>query len=418
MMTEAEAKAVLDAYGIPTIETRMARHPAEASRIAKSLNAPVALKILSPDIVHKSEVGGVVLNLETPFEVEKAANAMLARVQETYPDARIEGFTVQKMAVRRPGTQELIVGVATDPMFGPVILFGQGGVAVEVIGDRAVALPPLNMNLAADLVHRTRVSSLLHGYRGRPPANMDALYSVLIQVSQMIVDFPEIVELDINPLRCDAAGVIALDAAIKVTKAKRDRERLAIRPYPAELEEIFTMKDGTGRKTLLRPIRPEDEPNHHVLVSKMTPEDIRFRFFGLVHELPHSEMARLTQIDYDREMAFIAEYTHEDATKETLGVVRTVTDPDNEKAEFAVLVRSDLKGTGLGKRLLVKMIEYCRSRGTGCIVGQVLKDNTRMLKFVEHLGFVQTKTIDGDIVEVEYDLSKPAVTDPEPGEID
>ncbi|MGE5516665.1 MAG: GNAT family N-acetyltransferase [Bacteroidota bacterium] len=416
MMTEAEAKAVLDAYGIPTIETRMARHPAEASRIAKSLNAPVALKILSPDIVHKSEVGGVVLNLETPFEVEKAANAMLARVAETYPDARIEGFTVQKMAVRKPGTQELIVGVATDPIFGPVILFGQGGVAVEVIADRAVALPPLNMNLAADLVQRTRVSSLLRGYRGRPPANMDALYSVLIQVSQLIVDFPQVKELDINPLRCDASGVLALDAAIKVGPGTKGPHRMAIRPYPAEQEEIFTMQDGSGRKTLLRPIRPEDEPNHHVLVSKMTAEDIRFRFFGLVHELPHSEMARLTQIDYDREMAFIAEYTHEDGTKETLGVVRTVTDPDNDKAEFAVLVRSDLKGTGLGKRLLVKMIEYCRSRGTKCIVGQVLKDNTRMLKFVEHLGFVQTKTIDGDIVEVEYDLSKPAQTEPEPPE--
>ena len=416
LMTEAEAKAVLDAYGIPTIETRMARHPAEASRIAKSLNAPVALKILSPDIVHKSDVGGVVLNLETPFEVEKAANSMLERVQKVYPDARIEGFTVQKMAVRRPGTQELIVGIATDPIFGPVILFGQGGVAVEVIADRAVALPPLNMNLAADLVQRTRVSSLLRGYRGRPPANMDALYSVLIQVSQLIVDFPEIKELDINPLRCDAEGVVALDAAIKVAPGTKGPHRMAIRPYPAELEEIFTMQDGSGRKTLLRPIRPEDEPNHHVLVSKMTPEDIRFRFFGLVHELPHSEMARLTQIDYDREMAFIAEYTHDDGTKETLGVVRTVTDPDNEKAEFAVLVRSDLKGTGLGKRLLVKMIEYCRSRGTGAIVGQVLKDNTRMLKFVEHLGFVQTKTIDGDIVEVEYDLSKPAQTEPEPPE--
>ncbi|NFV79091.1 bifunctional acetate--CoA ligase family protein/GNAT family N-acetyltransferase [Magnetospirillum aberrantis] len=416
LMTEAEAKAVLDAYGVPTIETRMARHPAEASRIAKSLNAPVALKILSPDIVHKSDVGGVVLNLETPFEVEKAANSMLARVQKTYPDARIEGFTVQKMASRKPGAQELIVGIATDPLFGPVILFGQGGVAVEVIGDRAVALPPLNLNLAADLVQRTRVASLLQEYRGRPPANLDALHSVLIQVSQLIVDFPQIKELDINPLRCDSEGVIALDAVIKVGPGTKGPHRMAIRPYPAELEEIFTMQDGSGRKTLLRPIRPEDEPNHHVLVSKMTPEDIRFRFFGLVHELPHSEMARLTQIDYDREMAFIAEYTHENGTKETLGVVRTVTDPDNEKAEFAVLVRSDLKGTGLGKRLLVKMIEYCHSRGTGVIVGQVLKDNTRMLKFVEHLGFVQTKTIDGDIVEVEYDLSKPPPTEPEPPE--
>jgi acetyltransferase len=408
MMTEPEAKGVLRAYGIPVIDTRIAHSPAEASRLTKEVHGPVALKILSHDIVHKSDVGGVVLNLDGPFEVEKAANAMLDRVKATYPDARIEGFTVQPMAVRKPGTQELIVGVATDPIFGPVILFGQGGVAVEVIGDRAVALPPLNMNLAAELVRGTRVSKLLKGYRGRAPANLDALHATLIQVSQIVVDFPEIVELDINPLRCDADGVLALDAAIKLAPAKANAERLAIRPYPAELEEWFTMTDG--RRVMLRPIRPEDEPNHHVLISKLTPEDIRFRFFGLVHELPHSEMARLTQIDYDREMAFIGELTTEDGRRETLGVVRTVTDPDNEKAEFAVVVRSDLKGSGLGRRLLVKMIEYCRSRGTGCIAGQVLKDNTRMLRFVEHIGFVQTKTIDGDIVEVEYDLSKPQIT--------
>jgi acetyltransferase len=414
MMTEAEAKSVLSAYGIPTVETRIARNPAEASRIAKDLGGDVALKILSPDIVHKSDVGGVVLNLDGPFEVEKAAYAMLDRVKATYPDARIEGFTVQPMVVRKPGTLELIVGVATDRLFGPVILFGQGGVAVEVIGDRAVALPPLNVNLAAELVKRTRVSRLLKGYRGRPPANVDALHTTLIRVSQMIVDIPEITELDINPLRCDATGVLALDAAIKVAASRAHDERLAIRPYPAEQEEIFTMTDG--RPVMLRPIRPEDEPNHHVFVSKLTSEDIRFRFFGLVHELPHSEMARLTQIDYDREMAFIGELSNPDGSRETLGVVRTVTDPDNEAAEFAVVVRSDLKGSGLGKRLLVKMIEYCRDRGTGKIVGQVLRDNTRMLKFVQHLGFVQTKIVDGDIVEVEYDLKTPMVTAPEPPE--
>jgi acetyltransferase len=414
MMTEAEAKGVLAAYGIPTVETRIAHSPAEASRIAKELGGDVALKILSPDIVHKSDVGGVVLNLDGPFEVEKAAHAMLDRVKATYPEARIEGFTVQRMIVRKPGTLELIVGVATDRIFGPVILFGQGGVAVEVIGDRAVALPPLNLNLAAELVKRTRVSRLLKGYRGRPPANVEALHTTLIQVSQLIIDIPEIAELDINPLRCDASGVMALDAAIKVAAHRGPDERLAIRPYPAELEEVFTMTDG--RPVTLRPIRPEDEPNHHVLVSRLTPEDIRFRFFGLVHELPHTEMARLTQIDYDREMAFIGELTNPDGTRETLGVVRTVTDPDNEAAEFAVVVRSDLKGSGLGKRLLVKMIEYCRGRGTGKIVGQVLRDNRRMLKFVEHLGFVQTKVVDVDIVEVECDLATPMVTEPEPPE--
>ncbi|MGE5504548.1 MAG: bifunctional acetate--CoA ligase family protein/GNAT family N-acetyltransferase [Actinomycetota bacterium] len=403
-LREPEAKAVLEAYGIPTIETRTARTPAEASRIAADFGAPVALKILSPDIVHKSDVGGVVLNLPGPFDVEKAATAMLERVRTTYPDARIDGFTVQRMA-RRPGAQELIVGVATDPIFGPVIMFGQGGIAVEVIADRAMALPPLNMHLAAELIGRTRVARLLEGYRGRPPADLEAIELALVQVSQLIIDIPEIVELDINPLFADAQGVIALDARITVQPAKGGSDRLAIRPYPQELEEWFTLKND-GRKVLLRPIRPEDEPNHHVFVSKLTAEDIRFRFFGLVHELPHTEMARLTQIDYDREMAFIAELDLDDGRKETLGVVRTVTDPDNEKAEFAIVVRSDLKGTGLGKRLLSKMIEYCRARGTSAIVGQVLKDNFRMLKFVEHLGFVPLRTVDGDIVEVELDLKE------------
>ena len=205
-----------------------------------------------------------------------------------------------------------------------------------------------------------------------------------------------------------------LDARISITAARHDGDRLAIRPYPKRLEEWFTLTDG--RKTLLRPIRPEDEPNHHVFVSKLTPEDIRFRFFGLVHELPHTEMARLTQIDYDREMAFVAEIDGADGGKETLGVVRTVTDPDNEKAEFAIVVRSDLKGSGLGKRLLVKMIDYCRSRGTSAIAGQVLRDNPRMLSFVQHLVFIPTRTIDGDIVEVELDLHKepPASPDPNP----
>jgi acetyltransferase len=402
-LNEPEAKAVLEAYGIPTVETHVARTPALAGKIAMSMKEPVALKILSPDILHKSDVGGVMLNLDGAFEVEKAAHAMLERVKAVYPEARIDGFTVQSMA-RRPGAQELICGVATDPVFGPVIMFGQGGIAVEVIADRAMALPPLNMNLAAELISRTRVARLLEGYRGRPPANREAIQEALVKLSQLVIDFPEIVELDINPLFADAQGVLALDARIKVAPAKAGTDRLAIRPYPKELEEWFTMTDG--RKTLLRPLRPEDEPNHHILVSKLTPEDIRFRFFGLVHELPHSEMARLTQIDYDREMAFIGEIDKPEGGRETLGVVRTVTDPDNDAAEFAIVVRSDLKGSGLGKRLLVKMIEYCRSRGTRIIVGQVLKDNQRMLAFVQHLGFLPTRTIDGDIVEVELELQK------------
>ena len=404
VLSEPEAKAVLKAYGIPTIETHVAATPAEASRVAKTLSGPIALKILSHDIAHKSDVGGVMLNLQGPFEVEKAANAMLENVALKFPEARIEGFTVQAMAAHA-GAQEIIIGVTTDPIFGPVIMFGQGGIAVEVIKDSAIGLPPLNMTLSRELMQRTRVWQLLKGYRGRPPADIDALCTTLMKISQMIVDIPEMVELDINPLFADASGVIAVDASIRATATPLPRgKRLAIRPYPKLLEEVMTLHDG--RKVLVRPIRPEDEPSHHIFVSRLTSEDIRFRFFGLVGELPHSEMARLTQIDYDREMAFIAVLLDENGapTEQTMGVVRTVTDPDNENAEFAVVVRSDLKRSGLGRMLMLKIIDYSRSRGTAKVVGQVLTDNSRMLKFVESLGFKRVKYVESDIVEVALDL--------------
>jgi acetyltransferase len=401
ILSEPEAKAVLAAYGIPTVEALKAATPADAARLAEELDGPVALKILSPDVPHKTDVGGVMLNLQGAFEVEKAANLMLAKVREAAPESEILGFTVQRMA-RRPGAQEIIIGVTTDPIFGPVIMFGQGGIAVEVINDSAVALPPLNMSLARELVSRTRVSKLLEGYRNRPPADLDAICMTLMKISQLIIDVPEITDLDINPLFADSQGVLALDAGIRVSAVMAGTDRLAIRPYPKVAEEILTLADG--RKVLVRPIRPEDEPSHHIFVSKLSPEDIRFRFFGLVGELPHSEMARLTQIDYDREMAFVATLIEEQGTGETLGVVRTVSDPDNERAEFAVVVRSDLKGSGLGRKLMLKMIDYCRERGTGQIIGQVLTDNIRMLKFCESLGFKRLRYVEGDIVEVGLEL--------------
>ncbi len=404
MLTEPEAKSVLAAYGIPTVETHIVTSPEEAAAKAQDMGFPVALKILSQDISHKSDVGGVDLFLDTADAVKTSAERMLKNIGEKFPKANIQGFTVQRMA-DRPGAHELIIGVTCDSIFGPVILFGQGGTAVEVIADRAVTLPPLNMHLARDLISRTRVWKLLQGYRDRPPVDMDALCLTLVRISQMIVDIPELLELDINPLLADENGVLALDARIRVAKrAPGDHSRdLAIRPYPAELEEPFKLT--SGREVTLRPIRPEDEPEHREFISRLTPEDIRFRFFGIVREFPHSEIARLTQIDYDREMAFIATTPTEGDAHETLGVVRTVNDPDNESCEFAIIVRSDIKGQGLGYKLMDKMIAYCKGRGIKTMTGQVLAENHPMLDMVHQLGFKVRRLPDEPVMETVLDLS-------------
>jgi acetyltransferase len=402
MMSEPDAKAVLQAYGIPVVATRIAKTPDEAAEIAKGLGFPAAIKVLSPDVTHKSDVGGVKLFLNSAESVKAAANEILAEVPVKQPGARIAGFTVQPMA-DRPGAFELILGVATDPIFGPVILFGQGGTAVEVIADRAVALPPLNMKLARDLISRTKVSRLLAGYRDRPAVDFDALSMALMRIAKMVVDIPEIVELDVNPLLAGASGVLAVDARVRVQHfADEGQSRLAIRPYPEGLEETFKLR--SGRDVLLRPIRPEDEPEHYEFLSKLTPEDIQFRFFGLIGRLPHTQMARYTQIDYDREMAFIASAVRPDGKRETLGVVRAISDPDNREAEFAIVVRSDLKGQGLGTKLMEKIIGYLRDRGTRAVVGQVLKDNVNMLRLVREIGFETRSLIGEGVVEVKLDL--------------
>ncbi len=404
LLTEPEAKEVLRAYGVPVVETRIARNPLAAGELAVEFGKPVALKILSHDITHKSDVGGVVLDLEGEKATREAAEAMVQRVQRRYPEARIEGFTVQEM-VRRAGSWELVVGAASDALFGPVLMFGQGGTAVEVIRDHALALPPLNLNLAREMMSRTRIHRLLKGYCDHQPADLQAIEMTLMRVSQLLVDIPEIAELDINPLLADERGVVALDARVVLEpQLEPGASRLAIRPYPQELEEPFVLRNQ--REVLLRPIRPEDEPEHHIFVSRLTPEDIRFRFFGLVRELPHSQMARLTQIDYDREMAFIASVSDEQGGRETLGVVRTVTDPNNLYAEFAIVVRSDLKELGLGKRLLVKMIEYCRARGTREMIGQVMADNRRMLGLAKSLGFKAHAIVGEEAVEVRLPLQE------------
>jgi acetyltransferase len=285
-----------------------------------------------------------------------------------------------------------------------VISFGHGGLAADVIGDRAVALPPLNTSLARELISRTRISRLLRGYGDCPPSNVDALCLALTQVSQMVVELPEIAALEINPLLIDEQGVFALDAQILIAPPTEASERrLAIRPYPKDLEEEFQLPNG--RLVLLRPIRPEDEPSHHDFLAQCSPDDLRLRFFHLIRRLPHAEMARLTQIDYDREMAFVAVAQKPNGGgTETLGVVRTFTDLHNDKAEYAVLVRSDLKGQRLGWKLMDKIIRYSTSRGTRRIVGLVLADNRKMLEMVHRLGFTSRRVPDDDIIEVDLDL--------------
>ena len=384
LLTEPEAKAVLSAYEIPVVETKIAQNPADAVAAANTLGLPVAVKILSRQISHKSDVGGVTLNVESAEEVEAVCAEMHARAVRLVPGAVVDGFTIQPM-VERPGARELIVGAATDPVFGPVILFGQGGIAVEIVADRALALPPLNLSLARDLVSRTRVSRLLASYRNQPPADLDAICLTLVKVSQLIAELPEMAELDINPLFADADGVIAIDARIRV-RADRPQgaDHFAIRPYPRELEERVGFD---GREILLRPIRPEDEPTHQRFFRRLTKDDVRFRFFGLVKALEHSQIARYTQIDYDREMAFIAVDEEPDGSRDTLGVVRAIADPDNLCAEFAIVIRSDLKGKGLGRILMEKLIHYCRDRGTAMLTGEVLENNERMLALARELGF-------------------------------
>ena len=384
MLSEAEAKEVLSAYGIPVVPTRTVTSATEAVAAAMQFGFPVALKLLSHDISHKSDVGGVVLDLADAGAVASAAGLIEQRLRELRPDASLQGFTVQPM-VRRPRAQELLVGAATDAVFGPVIMFGQGGVATEIVADRAIGLPPLNAVLARDLIERTRVSHLLAGYRDRPPADTDAIVRTLVQVSQLLADLPSIAELDINPLLADETGVIALDARIRVTANDvAGVERFAIRPYPQDLEQSVKWQ---GQTILLRPIRPEDAEQHHAFFRLLDPEDIRYRTFMQMRDLETSQLARLTQIDYDREMAFIATGQDHGTHVDTLGVARAVADPDNDKAEFAIILRSDLKGRGLGRLLLGKLIAYCRSRGTRELVGEALGDNRPMIALARAFQF-------------------------------
>jgi acetyltransferase len=322
------------------------------------------------------------------------------------PQARLSGFTVQSM-VRRPLAQELIVGASIDPVFGPVLLFGQGGTAVEVIADRAIGLPPLNRVLARELVSRTRVARLLAGYRDHPPADLDAVCDVLIALSQLLADLPEVAELDINPLWADHQGVIALDARLVVSAARPGgAARFAITPYPAELAQTLAWR---GETIELRPIRPEDEAQHRAYVDQLSPDDLRLRFFSARRTLLRSEVARMTQIDYAREMAFIAVRRLPDGSAETIGVARAVCDPDNEEAEFAMSVRSDRKRQGLGHLLMRRMLAYLDAKGIQRVVALTLRENHAMQALALAHGFVRDAAgSDSDVMRLVRQHGAPA----------
>ncbi len=385
-----ELSRLFSAYDIAVTPAALARDADEAVAAARphlAKGTPVVLKIQSPDIVHKSEVGGVRLDLGNETAVRAAAVDILNRARAAKPNARIDGITVFPMIVR-PKARELIVGVADDPTFGPVIAFGQGGTAVEVISDKALALPPLDLELARRLIARTRVSRILKAYRNVPAADERAIELLLVKLAQLVADFPEIREIDLNPVLADETGIIAVDARVsvlpvdKLQRGSWRNPRFAIRPYPAEWERHVKMRDG--RAIFVRPVRPEDEPLYGPFFAAVTPEDLRLRFFAPVKEFSHTFIARFTQIDYARAMAFIA---LDEATGAMLGVVRLHANAEYDSGEYAILVRSDLKGQGLGWLLMQLIIEYARAEGIRAIAGQVLQENFSMLEMCRELGF-------------------------------
>ena len=398
-----EMARLFQAYGIAITPAVLARDADEAAAAAKPFldeGTPVVLKIQSPDIVHKSEVGGVRLNLGNERVVREAAADILRRAREARPEARINGVTVFPMIVR-PKARELIVGIADDPTFGPVVVFGQGGTAVEVIDDKALALPPLDLALAHGLIARTRVSRLLKAYRNVPAADERAIELLLVKLAQLAADFPEIREIDLNPVLADETGVIAVDARVSIAPVERSAHappghpRFAIRPYPKEWERHLNLNGGMPVQ--VRPVRPEDDELFREFFAGVTQEDLRLRFFAPVKEFSHSFIARLTQIDYARAMAFIAV---EEKSGKMLGGARLHANADYDRGEYAILVRSDLKGRGLGWLLMQLLIEYARAEGIRTIEGQVLSENATMLKMCKELGF-----------EISHDPDDPTLSD-------
>jgi acetyltransferase len=395
VLTEMESKALLAAFHIPVTRTMLARSANEAMLIASQLGYPVALKIDSPDISHKSDVQGVLLNVGSAAQVRDAYNDMLEAVHRAQPQARINGVTIQPMAGLKRG-REVYIGLTTDDPFGPVITFGAGGTMIELVADRAMELPPLNQFLARRLIERSRVHETLGEWRGAPAADVEALERVLLRVSEMVCALPQLREMDINPIIVDDSGALAVDARIVIDHAPQAPgayNHLAILPYPTAHEREWPMKGG-GLYTI-RPIRPDDADMLQALVRGLSEESRYFRFASTMPELPARMLARYTLIDYDREMALVAvhkaRHVKDDGsfseTERIVGVSRYITNPDQTSCEFSLVVADDFKGQGLGSRLMLSIIDAARAKGLAEIDGLILANNTNMLRLMKSLGF-------------------------------
>jgi acetyltransferase len=392
VLTEMESKALLAAFHIPIAKTAIARSAQEAVLLAEQFGLPVAMKIDSPDVTHKSDVGGVRLNVGDAQSVRSAYQEIVEQVKRKRPGARVNGIAIEPMMLR-PNGRELMVGVKRDAVFGPAITFGAGGTAVEVHRDRSVALPPLNAFLVADMIRSTRVSKLLGAFRNLPPADMKALEAVLLRVSEMVCELACIEELDINPLIVDESGAIVVDARVVVRDAPPMRRyaHMAIHPYPVDL--VATWQPGEGPPITLRPIRPEDAELEQAFVKGLSDQSRHFRFMNSLRELTPAMLARFTQIDYDRELAIIA-VQEVDGRDVELGVARYVMNPDGESCEFAVVVADACQGKGLARRMLEMLIDVARSRGLKTMIGQMLSMNQPMIKLSEKLGFTMSEIPD------------------------
>jgi acetyltransferase len=386
LLNEVESKALLSAFRIPIAQTLIARSPMEAMLMAQQMGFPVVMKINSPDITHKSDVNGVRLGLSSGQAVRSAFGEMLADVKRLRPEATLDGIVIEPM-VKRPHAREVLLGMTSDPVLGPVIVFGAGGVDIEAFQDRAVTLPPLNRYLARDLIRRTRVATLLGPFRNRPPVDMDALENVLLRLSEMVCELPWLAELDINPLLVDEAGALALDARIVIAPRVPTADRyghMAIHPYPAHLVTHWQLP--SGEDVVIRPIRPEDAELTQGFVKSLSEETKYFRFMDTVSELSPGELARLTQIDYTREMALLA-LTEIDGREVELGVARYAINPDGDSCEFALVVNDAWQKQGIGHKLMGVLMDVARSQGLQRMDGEVLKTNRPMLNLVQGLGF-------------------------------